>query len=295
MNDMIQCFAKDSFVSSFQKGTTPRLLSASYITVGFSQHPRILHKHTDKLELLFIRSGSGYYVVDNERYEIKPGNIIITNANVLHDEVPQYNRNLAMLSIAIDHVHIDGLPENHLIPSDIQPIIKTEKRFVLIDAIFQEIFDSLAFEDDQQQETNQYLTQALLSLIIHACRKEGRPSTAQEKQDPLLRDILHYIDENYSEDLSLQSISGEFFISPSHLSHLFKKKLGYSPIQYIGRRRIGEAQSLLITTPRSITSIATAVGFENVSHFNVQFKKYVGLSPLAYRKKYTLPDSEKIK
>ncbi len=107
---MIQCFAKDSFVSSFQKGTTPRLLSASYITVGFSQHPRILHKHTDKLELLFIRNGSGYYVVDNERYEIKPGNIIITNANVLHDEVPQYNRNLAMLSIAIDHVHIDGLP-----------------------------------------------------------------------------------------------------------------------------------------------------------------------------------------
>lgn len=292
---MIQCFAKDTFASSFQKGTTPRLLSASYITVGFSQHSRILHKHPDFLELLFIRSGSGYYIVDNERYEIKPGNLIITNADVLHDEVPQHSHNLAMLSIAIDHVHVNGLPENHLIPSDIQPIIKTEKRFVLIDAIFQEIFDSLAFEDGQHQETNQYLTQALLSLIIHAFQKEGQPCVKQEKQDPLLQDILHYIDENYSEDLSLQSISGKFFISPSHLSHLFKKKLGYSPIQYIGRRRIGEAQSLLIMTPKSITSIATSVGFENVSHFNVQFKKYVGLSPLAYRKKYTLPDTDKLK
>lgn len=289
---MIQCFAKNSFTSSFEEGTSPHLMSASYITIDFSQHARILHKHPDRLELLFIRSGSGHYIVDNTQYEIKAGNLIVTNAGVLHDEVPEHNRGLAMLSIAVDGVHVKGLPENHLIPSDIEPILKTEKRFVLIDAIFQELFDSLAFEEEQQRETNHYLTVSLLTMLINSFQRYGKINTDRIKENPLLREIQHYIDENYMEDLSLQGISEKFFISPSHLSHLFKKSLGYSPIHYIVRRRIGEAQSLLIMTPKPITLIATMVGFDNVSHFNVQFKKYVGLSPMAYRKKYMLPDSE---
>lgn len=289
---MIQCFAKNSFTSSFKDGTVPRLLSASYITIGFSQHSRILHNHKDRLELLFIRTGSGSYIVDDECYEIKAGNIIICNAGVLHDEVPQYNKELSMLSIAIDNVHIEGLPENHLIPDNIKPVLQVEKHFVLLDAMFQSIFDSLAFEADEQQETNQYLTQAMLSLLINAFAQYGQPNPEPAKEDPLLKEIKHYLDENYFEDLSLQKISEQFYISPSYLSHLFKKKLGYSPMHYIVRRRIGEAQSHLIMSNKSITEIASLVGFDNLSHFNVQFKKYVGLSPMSYRKKYTLPDPE---
>ncbi|UWP58561.1 AraC family transcriptional regulator [Ruminococcus gauvreauii] len=287
---MIQCFAKNSFTPSFKDGKMPRLLSASHITIGFSQHSRILHNHKDRLELLFIRTGSGSYVVDDEYYDVKAGNIIICNAGVLHDEVPQYNRELSMLSIAIDNLQLEGLPENHLISADIKPVLKVEKHFVLMDAIFQTIFDSVAFDSEEQQETNQYLTQALLSLLIHAFKQYGQPNTEHSKEDPLLKDIKQYIDENYSEDLTLQKISDQFFISPSYLSHLFKRKLGYSPIHYIVRRRIGEAQSLLIMSQKSITEIASMVGFDNLSHFNVQFKKYVGLSPLSYRKKYTLRD-----
>lgn len=289
---MIQCFAKNSFTPSFLEGKMPRLLSASYITIGFSQHSRILHNHKDRLELLFIRTGSGSYIVDDECYDIKAGNIIICNAGVLHDEVPQYNHELSMLSIAIDNLQLEGLPENHLISEDIKPILKLEKHFVLMDAIFQSIFDSLAFENEEHQETNQYLTQALLSLLIHAFKQYGQPHAEHSKEDPLLKSIKQYIDENYYEDLSLQKISEQFFISPSYLSHLFKKKLGYSPMHYIVRRRIGEAQSMLIMSSRSITDIASSVGFDNLSHFNVQFKKYVGLSPMTYRKKYTLPDTE---
>ncbi len=63
-------------------------------------------------------------------------------------------------------------------------------------------------------------------------------------------------------------------------------------MHYIVRRRIGEAQLLLVFTKKSITEIASEVGFDNLSHFNVQFKKYVGLSPLAYRKRNILPDPD---
>ena len=155
-------------------------------------------------------TGSGSYVVDDEYYDVKAGNIIICNAGVLHDEVPQYNRELSMLSIAIDNLQLEGLPENHLISADIKPVLKVEKHFVLMDAIFQTIFDSVAFDSEEQQETNQYLTQALLSLLIHAFKQYGQPNTEHSKEDPLLKDIKQYIDENYSEDLTLQKISDQF-------------------------------------------------------------------------------------
>ncbi len=64
---------------------------------------------------------------------------------------------------------------------------------------------------------------------------------------------------------------------------------GYSPMNYIIRRRIGEAQTLLITTKLSITEIAGMVGFSNPNNFNIQFQKQVGLSPREYRKTYTIP------
>ncbi len=287
---MIQCFSNSTFTSSFENGTLPHLLSASYITIGFSQHSRILHNHKDRFELLFIRNGSGSYIVDDEIYDVEAGNLIVCNAGVLHDEVPQYNHELSMLSIAIDQLKLPELPENHLISDDIIPVLKVEKHFVLIDAIFQTLFDSLAFEGEEHAEANQYLVQALLALLVQAFKEHGETNPEYKKKNPLLTEIRHYINDNYSEDLSLQKISDHFYISPSYLSHLFKEKMGFSPMHYVIRRRIGEAQSLLIMSKKSITEIASTVGFDNLSHFNVQFKKYVGLSPLSYRKKYTLPD-----
>ncbi len=292
---MILTFAKNTVSTSFEGGRVPRLLTASNITVGFTQHPRILHNHNDRLELLFIRTGSGSYIVGDECFDIRPGNIIVCNPGVLHDELPERNRHLSMLSLAVTDLKIKGLPENHLIPDTIRPILKMDKSMVLMDAIFQSIFDSLAFGSESSQETNIYLTQSLLSLVLHAFEEYGNPAvTSYESGDSslLLHDIKKYIDENYMEKLSIPQISEKFYISQSHLSHLFKKKLGFSPMQYIARRRIGEAQSMLVLSTKSITDIATEVGFDNLSHFNVQFKKYVGLSPLTYRKKYILPDPE---
>ena len=98
---MILSFAKNTVSTSFEKGCIPRLLTASNITVGFSQHPRILHNHDDRMELLYIRTGSGSYIVGDECYDIRPGNIIVCNPGILHDELPEHNRHLSMLSLAV--------------------------------------------------------------------------------------------------------------------------------------------------------------------------------------------------
>ena len=68
---------------------------------------------------------------------------------------------------------------------------------------------------------------------------------------------------------------------------------GYSPIQYLLRRRIGEAQTLLITTDYSITENAGMVGYDTQSYFNMQFTKHVGMPPKKFRQNYIVSEKEK--
>ncbi|GAA3314259.1 hypothetical protein GCM10020331_006370 [Ectobacillus funiculus] len=68
-----------------------------------------------------------------------------------------------------------------------------------------------------------------------------------------------------------------------YMSHVFKSTIGYSPMQYVIRRRIGEAQSYLLATDKTVTDIAYMVGYNSASNFNNAFKKMVGMSPQRYR------------
>jgi AraC-like DNA-binding protein len=61
---------------------------------------------------------------------------------------------------------------------------------------------------------------------------------------------------------------------------------GYSPMQYLLRRRVGEAQTLLITTDLPIAEIAGRVGYDTQSYFNLQFTRHVGMPPKRYRQNY---------
>ena len=81
------------------------------------------------------------------------------------------------------------------------------------------------------------------------------------------------------EPITLHSMGEALHISSYYLSHVFKQMSGYSPVQYLLRRRIGEAQTLLITTELSVTRIAEMVGYDSSSYFNLQFTKNVGMPP----------------
>ena len=69
---------------------------------------------------------------------------------------------------------------------------------------------------------------------------------------------------------------------------------GYSPIQYLLRRRLGEAQTLLISTDLPIIDITLMTGFDTQNYFNAQFTKHVGVSPKRYRDNYVIGKSKNI-
>ena len=97
-----------------------------------------------------------------------------------------------------------------------------------------------------------------------------------------MQDVLLYIDQHLEEDLSLEHLSGVFFVSRYYIAHLFKERLGISVHQYIIRKRLERCASA-IATGRSVTKTFNEYGFRDYSAFFRSFKKEYGMSPKEYR------------
>lgn len=100
----------------------------------------------------------------------------------------------------------------------------------------------------------------------------------------LLR-VRRLIDERFADrGLSLAEAAACVDLSPSHFSHRFHRLAGETFVHAVQARRVREAQRLLTTTGNSVTTIALATGFDNLTHFNRVFRRFAGQSPSAWRR-----------
>lgn len=100
----------------------------------------------------------------------------------------------------------------------------------------------------------------------------------------LVGSILHYIEENLAEPISLQEIARKYNYSVTYVSKLFKSVTGSSLVSYIIEKRIGRARQLMYENIE-IMQIAEQVGYHNYSNFYKSFKKAMGISPEEYRRR----------
>ncbi|MBP1558870.1 MAG: helix-turn-helix transcriptional regulator [Oscillospiraceae bacterium] len=105
----------------------------------------------------------------------------------------------------------------------------------------------------------------------------------QAKHANVIFNVKKYIQKNYSEKISLESVAAQVFLSPGYLSSLFKEATGESLISYINRVRVEESKVLLLETKDNLVDISNACGFEDQSYFARVFKKFTGVSPSKYR------------
>ena len=101
----------------------------------------------------------------------------------------------------------------------------------------------------------------------------------------LIHKCLDYVDFHYMDQITLKSLSEQFFVSNTHLSALFKKEVDQNLKEYIQEVRLRQARLLLNTTRLPIQEIATNCGFMDVNYFTRVFRKVHGISPRTYRNK----------
>jgi YesN/AraC family two-component response regulator len=143
-------------------------------------------------------------------------------------------------------------------------------------------------ERDKGFETS--IRAALLELLIISIRQNrdatDKPVEYATAAHRKISEIVHFINENYESPLSLETLAGQFGISPYYLSRLFKSTTGFTYIEYLTTVRIKHAQRLLRETKWKVGSILEKVGFQDQRHFGKIFKKISSCTPLQYRKMY---------
>jgi two-component system response regulator YesN len=105
----------------------------------------------------------------------------------------------------------------------------------------------------------------------------------EQQNNTLINTVLNYIQNNYQKDISLEELASKVYLTPSYLSHIFRKQTGGTIMQFIKQCRMDKAKKLLVTTNMKIVDISESIGYANCSYFCHNFSVNFGMSPEKYR------------
>jgi AraC-like DNA-binding protein/quercetin dioxygenase-like cupin family protein len=234
----------------------------------------------DFCELLYICDGAGTVYINDHAYPVRPGDVVVYNSGSVHCESTGKDDPFRFLFLAFRNLITKDLPPDHLVSSDSSPVFPAGEAKYRLESLFTELIN----ETRSHVFLHEIMCENILaSIIILIMRIQRSQSLICESSNSECEIIKNYIDSNYSENITLGSLSDLVYISKHHLAHIFKKEVGVAPINYLIMRRMEEAKMMLRDTELSINEIASKLGYENTSYFSQIFKKYMDFSPLHYR------------
>ena len=128
------------------------------------------------------------------------------------------------------------------------------------------------------------LTEALMAETVNLLYKVYLSRRSNSQSESRFLQIKDYIGVHITDDITIEKICEEFFISKSTLYRLFKNEMDISPTEYIKRLKIDIACKILKKTDIDINEISRQLGFYDNSHFFRTFSSIKGMSPSAYRR-----------
>jgi AraC family transcriptional regulator len=127
-----------------------------------------------------------------------------------------------------------------------------------------------------------YVESLGLGLAIHLLGRYPAPGSGlRGLSKPQLRRITTYIEEHLDEDLSLARLASVTAVSASHLKTLFKRSTGLPVHEYVVRRRVERARSLLLRGDVPASQVAIEAGFAHQSHMARCMRRVLGMTPMA--------------
>lgn len=249
------------------------------------------HHHTEN-EMVFVKEGKCVFDISGEKYTIKKNQLLLISELENHStEIisTPYHRYIFMSSMELSSAYTnDPLLKSAFIRCQRQgPIDLTDELAEEIEKRFEVLVNETEMKKDKWKERCSLIQYDILILIYRHCPYLFINENTNKSLDIILS-IKEYIDQHYYEDISLDSISQQFFINKYYLSHQFKEMMGYGFKKYLQLVRINNAKILLKTTDLSIHEICTAIGYDNTNYFIRLFKEREEITPYQYRKMFSL-------
>lgn len=270
--------------------TRQKMLAADYEIYRYrdSYLSKVDLHHHDFYEVYFFLSGSVQYTIESRQYQLKPGDILLISPLELHQPMIQavkepYERVVLWVSRSC----LEALSEESCCLADCFDIHSPRHTNLLrLDAVsvrrLQDLADSLIEERERKLFGWELNAKALLTRILVELNRRMQEAPVgfeiPDESSGIIADVLRYINENFNDDISLDSLSEQFFVSKYHLSREFKRLVGTSVYRYVIQKRLIMAKQKMLSGLNP-TDVYCNCGFGDYANFYRAFRAEYGISP----------------
>ena len=213
-----------------------------------------------------IEEGGISYIASEERH-IKPGQI-------RHTKLP----------FKCYYIHmILNTGTLYDILADIPVFIETKRS-----AEYRKIFEGLCKHSNSPLEIDRIKAFSLVLELVYLLDKDSKKQLyrngLKSGNYEIIEDVIKYIKENLTSDLSLNAVASYASLSSIHFHNCFKAATGKTLHEYVEEQRIKKAAGLLVSTDLTLTEISYECGFSSQSYFSYAFKRKMKMTPREYAK-----------
>lgn len=271
---------KKEFVRVSHPGVNFNIRTIS-IDATSSSYLRKTHFH-DNVEFIMVTQGEITCNIEGAFISLAKGQCILINQNIIHHiDIASETATFTYIQFNIS----DFLSNTNTIYIYNKDNVKycIDKSQGELSAMFTDILDEYTNQPDNYEI---YIHSCILKLIVYMSRMNiiNIRKLSGKNTDDLVSNTIKYLHENYSQPLTLDTISKALNVSKYHLSHVFKDTTGSTVMDFLTTIRFAHIEALLIKTNKNISQIAYECGFPSIQHFNKVFKKNKGLSPTQYKR-----------
>lgn len=267
------------------KNVSTKKMPFKLLYVTRSEYDKGWHstQHTHHFtELFYIVKGKGSFLLPDQEVPVKENDLVIINPNVEHTERSNYEDSLEYIALGIEGLAF-SLPEEQHSRLGLYTY-QGEREDILF------YLNKLLNEIQRNHDEYEVICQNIIEILIIKFRRAKQfnvEKTQPKNINKTVAFVKYFINQNYRDNLTLDTLAKAGHINKYYLSHRFKEDMRISPMEYVNQVRIKEAKMQLETTNYRIADIAEFTGFSSQSFFTQSFKRETDFTPSSFRKKIT--------
>ena len=229
----------------------------------------------DALEIYVLIEGDASFAVEASRYELSPGDVIITKPNEIHNCIlnsSSVHKHLCFWFDTSTPFIFDSFLKHELGCGNlIRPSDAAQEK---LNIIYDEI---IAASDEGDIHKQFYLCLEMLHILKEFTNSEGnaKPPT------PIMREIISDMNQNFKKIRNLDYFTAKYYLSPSTLNRLFKSYIKTTPKTYLETKKLSFSRMLLMSG-KSVAEAARESGFDTPTNYIRTFRRRFGITPKQY-------------